>query len=442
MSFLDRYTDETQHDAPSLDEETTARVTEAVMGRINGEFAADEVLSPDEETRKAIAGRIRHWTGKELRARDLPVDRNVEAALAQSIEHQMLGLGFLEPLLDLSDTISEIMLNQDGSVWVMPKGEVNPVRAEDLLDGFVTPSGTAVRIVIDKVLGRVGRRVSEAEPVVAAKLPRSRRLPAGARVNVVIPPVANGPYPGMNIRLYEPKPVPPDQLLDWGELNEHMMDFLREAVHSQMRIMVAGGTATGKTTLLSCLAGLIPKEHRIVLVEDPAEIFVDHPHVVSLEARPPTVEGKYGIEVGDLVTTAMRMSPRWLVVGEVRHGDAAVWLMRAQMSDHPGMSTIHADDPKTAVETLCLLAMVDNEPPVRYKATKSMIVRAVDIFVQIGIDRPGVRRVKRIGQVEPQLHRGDVFITDLFLFRPEESTRDKPVWERVGELTRTRMSAR
>jgi pilus assembly protein CpaF len=206
--------------------------------------------------------------------------------------------------------------------------------------------------------------------------------------------------------------------------------------------MVAGGTATGKTTLLSCLAGLIPKEHRIVLVEDPAEIFVDHPHVVSLEARPPTVEGKYGIEVGDLVTTAMRMSPRWLVVGEVRHGDAAVWLMRAQMSDHPGMSTIHADDPKTAVETLCLLAMVDNEPPVRYKATKSMIVRAVDIFVQIGIDRPGVRRVKRIGQVEPQLHRGDVFITDLFLFRPEESTRDKPVWERVGELTRTRMSAR
>jgi len=205
-----------------------------------------------------------------------------------------------------------------------------------------------------------------------------------------------------------------------------------------MHIVVAGGTATGKTTLLSCLAGLIPKHLRIVLAEDPAEVFLDHPHCVSLEARPATTDGKYGVSIGDLVTTAMRMSPRWLVVGEVRQGDAAVWLMRAQMSDHPGLSTVHADDPKSAVETLCLLAMIDNEPPVRYQATKGLIVRAIDLFVQIGIDRWGMRRVTRIGQVRPQLHQGDVFIEDLFLFRPEQSTKDEPVWEKVGELTRSR----
>ncbi len=134
----------------------------------------------------------------------------------------------------------------------------------------------------------------------------------------------------------------------------------------------------------------------------------------------------------------MRMSPRWLVVGEVRHGDAAVWLMRAQMSDHPGMSTIHADDPKSAVEMLCLLAMIDNDPPVRYQATKTLITRAIDIFVQIGIDPWGVRRITRIGQVAPQLKAGDVWIDDLYLYRPEKSTKDNPVWEKVGELTRSR----
>ena len=162
---------------------------------------------------------------------------------------------------------------------------------------------------------------------------------------------------------------------------------------------------------------------------------VEHPHVVSLEARPATTEGKYGVRVGDLVTTAMRMSPRWLVVGEVRHGDAAVWLMRAQMSDHPGMSTIHADDPKSAVETLCLLAMIDNDPPVRYQATKTLIARSIDLFVQIGIDPWGVRRITRIGQVAPQLKAGEVWIDDLYLYRAEQSTREQPVWEEVGELT-------
>ena len=435
--MLDQYVTR-QQATPTLDANTASEITAAVVAHINTEFSPAQVLTPDDETRRAITERIRYWVGAELRARNLgAVDYRTEADLAQRIEHQMLGLGFLEPLLGRSD-ISEIMLNQDGSLWLMLKGRTNPTPVQDTLPDFVTPSVTEVRIVIDKLLGQVGRRVSEAEPIVAAKLPRTPKLPAGARVNVVIPPIANGPYPEMNIRLYEPKPVPPEQLLAWKELNEEMMNFLRLAVQRQLRLMVAGGTATGKTTLLSCLVGLIPHDLRIVLIEDPAEIFVEHPHVVSLEARPATVEGKYGVSLGDLVTTAMRMSPRWLVVGEVRHGDAAVWLMRAQMSDHPGMSTIHADDPKSAVEMLCLLAMIDNDPPVRYQATKTLITRAIDIFVQIGIDPWGVRRITRIGQVAPQLKAGDVWIDDLYLYRPEKSTKDNPVWEKVGELTRSR----
>jgi pilus assembly protein CpaF len=423
----------------TISPEVAAEVAEAVVAHINAEFSPGQILAPDGQTVEAISERIRYWTGAELRARGLGgVDFRLEAELATRIQHQLLGLGFLEPLLGRRD-ISEIMINQDGGVWLMLRGMHNAVRAEEAIPGFTRPSVSEVRIVVDKMLGAVGRRISEAEPIVAAKIPRSPKVPAGARVNVVAPPIANGPYPAINIRFYEEKPVRPEQILAWGEMNQAMMEMLRDAIQRQLRIMIAGGTATGKTTLLSCLAGLIPPEHRILLVEDPAEIFLDHPHVVSLEARPATVDGRYGVSMGDLVTTAMRMSPKWLLLGEVRHGKAAVWLLRAQMSDHPGMSTIHADEPRDAVKTLCLLAAIDHDPPLQEKATRTLISRAVDVFIQIGIDRYGVRRVTRIVQVEPELQGGDVWMNDVWVFRPEQSTKDEPVWEQVGELTRQRV---
>lgn len=424
----------------SIDPETVSDIAEAVTARINAEFSPSQILAPDDTTRQAIIERIRYWTQAELRARNLGyVDYHVEADLALRIQHQMLGLGFLEPLLERGD-LSEIMLNQDGTLWVLVKGTVDPIRVEEIMPNFNRPSVTEVRVVLDKLLGAVGRRVNEAEPIVAAKLPRSPKIPAGARVNVVIPPIANGPYPEINIRFYEAKPVKPEQLLAWGVLNERILETLIYIVKNQGRLMIAGGTATGKTTFLSALASQIPRQHRIILIEDPAEIFLDHPHVVSLEARPPTVDGKYGVSVGDLVTTSMRMTPRWLIVGEIRHGDAAVWLLRAQMSDHPGMSTVHADDPKAAVETLCLLAAIDNNPPVRHQATKALIALAVHYFIQIGIDPWGVRRVMRVGQVDPELKAGEVFIHDLFLYRPEQSTRERPVWEQLGEPTRFKVA--
>jgi pilus assembly protein CpaF len=421
-----------------LDEATTSDLMRAVKQQINTEFEPQEVLSPDDDTKGRIIERIRYHTQNEIRRCGMgTLDVRIEQDLAERIQHQMLGLGFLEPILDRGD-VSEIMMNQDGSLWLMMKGEINPVAVQTVVPDFRLPTVNDVEIVIDKLLGQVNRRVNEAEPIVAAKIPRSPRLPAGARVNVIIPPIANGPYPEMNIRLYEAKPVTPEQLLAWGEMNEELMDFLRSCVQRQMRIMVAGGTATGKTTLLSCLVGFIPHDLRIVFIEDPAEIFVEHPHVVSLEARQATVQGLYGVSVGSLVTTAMRMSPRWLVVGEVRHGDAAVWLMRAQMSDHPGMSTLHADNPKSAVETLCLLASIDNTPPVRYQATKTLIARAVDLFVQIGIDPFGVRRITRVTQVASELKGGEVWVDDIYRYDEQKSTREKPVWHKVGDLTRSR----
>ncbi len=417
----------------TLNEEAAQQVTAAVMARINAEFGARDILAPDAKTEARLRERIRLVTQAALRQAGLgSVSVREENELVERIANQLLGLGFLEKLLPPARTdLSEIMINPDGRVWLMPKGQTHAVGADD-----IRPSVAEVRLVIDKILGSLSRRVSEAEPIVAAKLPRSDRLPAGARVNVVVPPIANGPYPMLNVRLYEEKPVLSEQLLAWGALNQEMIELLIQCVQGHLRIMICGGTVTGKTTLLSCVASFIPPEERVVLVEDPAEIFLDHPHVASLEARPPNIEGHYGVSLGDLVTTAMRMSPRWLVVGEVRTGKAAVWLLRAQMSDHPGLSTIHADSPRAAVETLCLLAQMDLN--VRREATKHLIARAIDLFVHIGYDRWNRRRVMRITEVVPELKHGDVWLNDVYRFDEDNSTADRPVWAQVGQVSRTR----
>ena len=356
-------------------------------------------------------------------------------AVVREVMAQAFGLGWLEPLLDMAarGEITEIMLNPDGTVWTIPKGEVFPQPVPGL-----RPSPQAARVVIDKMLAVVGRRMTEAEPIVSAKLPRSERFPAGARVHVVAPPIANGEYPAVNIRFFEARPVTRKRMVEeWKMLPPAMADMLEDAVRKRLRIIVAGGTGTGKTTFLSFLANMIPPENRIVMAEDPAEIFLDRPHVVSLEARPPNLEGKFGVDMGQLVTAAMRMTPRWwLIVGEVRRGDVGMWLFRAQMSDHPGLSTVHADSPREVVATFGTLLMLDLN--VKLAATKDLFRRAVDIIVQIGFDPFGVRRVLEVVEVEPELRGGDVRFRPLWRYVAEKSTAENPVWEKVNDITRVR----
>jgi len=414
---------------PTVDEALLAEIIAAVIQRVNTEFSPDEILAPSEAVRRQIGERIAVIARAELRRRNLMAAFSAaqEQAFIQRIIHQTLGLGFLEELLPPGRTdVSEIMVNQDGTLWVMPRG----ARRSQPVDAH--PSAAEVRLVIDKLLGPQAKALSEANPVVSARLPRSVRLPAGARVNIVGLPIANGEYPIVNIRLYEDKPVTPQQILAWGMANEEIMDFLQELIAgNEGRVMIAGGTASGKTTLLSVLCNYIHSEARIVLIEEPAEIFIAHPHVVSMEARPPSVEGKYGVPLGTLVTTAMRQSPEWLVVGEVRTGQAAVWLLRAQMSDHPGLSTVHAESPAAAVDTLCLLALMDMD--VRFEATKRLITHAIRTFVQVGFDRRHVRRVLRVTRVEPELKHGNVFLHDVFRFDEQASTAGRPVWIAIAD---------
>ena len=433
MMGLKKYLGEKEK-GPLLTEELKEEIASEVMTRVSEEFGPERLFAPTEETKKEAVERIRHFVRVALRAREMVIEQSREEALISCIAHRMLGLGFLEQLLPPARTdLTEIALTPDGRVWVMPKGQIDFVPVDDL-----HPSISEVERVVDRILGAHSRALSVANPSVDAKIPRSKRLPGGARVKVLHPCVAPGDgYPAVNIRLYEPKPVKPSQIIQWGEANQEIMETLAEAVKRRLRIIVSGGTNTGKTTLLSAICNFLPREERVITVEDPQEIYVDHPHVVSLEARPPTLEGKFGYSLAQGVDDALRMSPRWLIVGEVRTGDAALSLLRAQMTDHAGISTIHADSPKGAIERLALLLRADTG--MRREPAKELIHAAVDLVVHLTFDRFGVRRIQYVSQLDENLHHGDIYFDNIFVLDQEASTEEKPVWRKVGELTRTRL---
>jgi pilus assembly protein CpaF len=238
-------------------------------------------------------------------------------------------------------------------------------------------------------------------------------LKGGARVKILHNIIAPGKgFPSINIRLFEPNPVSPDQLIGWNVAPEPVIRKLLALVGRETRVMVIGGTATGKTTLLSAICNSIPKEQRVVKIEDPEEIWIDHPHVVTIEARPVCSGASvlpYAVKDG--VDDAMRMSPRYLIVGEVRRGDAALALFRAMMSDHPGLTTFHAYSPEAAVHRLGVIMLMDAGVPM--EATKEIFTQAMDLVVQVGwLD--GRRQILGISQVEKRLVGGEVRFRPLY----------------------------
>ena len=282
------------------------------------------------------------------------------AELAETVMGRVGGLGFFLPQFTRDD-ICEIVVNPDGSLWVLKKTERDFERVQDDLD----PQG--VWRAVEALLRPTGRSVNEAVPTVSAKLPRVKSLPGlqgGARLQINHPAIVTGEHglPSINIRLFEPSPVKPDTLVRWGMAPECVIRKLIDFVRREARVMTFGGTVSGKTTFTSALCSGIPKSARVVKVEDPEEIWIDHPHVVTLEVRdavPGTSVDAFSLRNG--VDRAMRMSPRWLIVGEVRTGDAAAALFRAQMSDHPGLSTFHAESPEALVERLSLIMYIDEK---------------------------------------------------------------------------------
>ncbi|MPM20273.1 putative conjugal transfer protein [bioreactor metagenome] len=286
--------------------------------------------------------------------------------------------------------------------------------------------------VLDRLIGPQNKTLNETNPSINAKLPATTHNPGGGRIKALHPVIAPpGRNPSINIRLYEQKPVKPEWLLERGMMSSEMMEVLRQAMEKGARILISGGTRTGKTTLLSALCNFLPTIWRIVKIEDPEEIWVDRPTVQTVEARPQAI----GTDVrpytlADGVDDAMRMSPDYLVIGEVRDGVAAMSLFRALMTGHSGACTFHADSPREAARRLATVMGAD--AGVKPHEANQMICDAVDLLVQIGI-RHEVRRVIAISNVSKDLKNGDVYFEPIYRYK-EDSPAEEPCWEKIGEL--------
>lgn len=345
------------------------------------------------------------------------VSETVVPALVDQVVAKVGGLSFFHELLPpIRNDLTEIMMNADGSLWGIKKDARDAKRLE------YHPNEQETWRAVETLLAPIGRAISKATPLVNAKIPRGDGM-GGARVHIVHPRLAPGEgYPVINIRIFEPKPVTLEQLLEWDVAPAHVLDALVGWVRNEYRLLISGATATGKTTVLSAIANGIPRDARVVKIEDPEEIWIDHPHVVSLEARPAQIGSNTpGVTVKDLVDSALRMSPRWLIVGEVRTGDVANTLFRAQMSDHPGLSTFHATDPRHTVHRMALIMFADEG--IRMAAAKENFSQAIDLVAQIGW-LEGRRQLVGVWAVRKELKGGDVVMDDVYLAAGYRMTED------------------
>jgi pilus assembly protein CpaF len=410
-----------------LDEITRSGVFNDVIDQVNQDFQPAMLQSPSETDRMRIRERVEALIAAALRKRNSRPGVQQEAILSEELTRRILGLGFLDVLLPPARTdISEITIYSRGLVQIMRKGSVR----WETID--LRPEAGEIWRVLDRLIGPQNKTLNETNPSINAKLPATPHNPGGGRIKALHPVIAPpGRNPSINIRLYEQKPVRPEWLLEREVMNSEMMDTLKQAMEKGYRILISGGTRTGKTTLLSALCNFLPQGWRIVKIEDPEEIWVDRPTVQTVEARPQAV----GTDVkpytlADGVDDAMRMSPDYLVIGEVRDGMAAMSLFRALMTGHSGACTFHADSPREAARRLATVMGAD--AGVRPHEANQMISDAVDLLVQIGI-RHEVRRVIAISNVAKDLKNGDVFFEPIYRY-VEESSATEPKWEKLGEL--------
>ncbi|HUE38086.1 MAG TPA: ATPase, T2SS/T4P/T4SS family [Candidatus Binatia bacterium] len=310
------------------------------------------------------------------------------------------GLGVLDSLL-ADDSISEIMVNGPAEVFVERRGAL-----EETTVRFA--SAERLRDLIVKIAADVGRVIDERQPLLDA------RLRDGSRVNAVLTPLAvRGPY--LTIRRFPNRRLVAEQLVENGTLSAPMLALLRAAVVGRISMLVAGGTGTGKTTLLAALCGFISPRERIVSIEDAAELRLPLPHVLPMEARPPDAAGEGAVTIRDLVRNALRMRPDRIVVGEVR-GAEALDMLQAMNTGHEGsLTTIHANSPREALQRLeTLVLFAGTELPQR--AVREQIVGAIDLIVQVSRGRDGRRRVTAIeeltGLESEQFTTGEIFRYD------------------------------
>ncbi|MFQ6015724.1 MAG: CpaF family protein [Anaerolineae bacterium] len=345
------------------------------------------------------------------------LNRTERARLFEQIVSEILGLGPIDPLLE-DDTITEIMVNGPHQVFIERDGKLE--RLGDLFE-----NEEHVMRIIDRIVSPLGRRVDESSPYVDA------RLPDGSRVNVIIPPLAiKGPT--VTIRKFFKNPLTIENLINFGSITPEAVEFLRACVEARLNIVVSGGTGTGKTTLLNILSSFIPDDERIVTIENAAELQLRQEHVVTLESRPPNIEGKGEITIRDLVVNALRMRPDRIVVGEVRAGEA-LDMLQAMNTGHDGsLTTAHSNSPRDTLarlETMCLMAGMD----LPLRAIREQMASALDLIIHQERLKDGSRKVVRVTEVQGM--EGDVIVlSDIFKFKQTGIAEDGTI---LGQLEPT-----
>ena len=411
----------------NLDPALRNQLINEAIDRVNAQFSLLVLNDPTDEDRQAAREFVSAFLSAAAHNRQLRLNAEQQRDLTDEIVRRVLGLGFLDLLLPPGRTdISEIAIYSSGLVQIMRKGQV---RFEDAPHH---PEPGEIWRVLNRILGPQSKTLNEANPSLNARLPQTLHNPGGGRIKAVHPCIAPpGKSPSINIRLFEQKPVLPAWLVERGALSAAMMDTLRISMAQGHRILICGETRTGKTTLLSALCNFLPAPWRIIKIEDPEEIWIDRPTVQTLEARPQTAGTEmrpYTLATG--VDDAMRMSPDYLIVGEVRDGRAGAALFRALMTGHSGACTFHAATPQEAVNRLTNVIGTDLNTAAANVA--QMITMALDLFVQIGIVQEQ-RRVVSISAVERELQGGSVRFTPIWKY-DFEAPREHPRWERTGVL--------
>ena len=319
--------------------------------------------------------------------------------LEEDVFNEAMRLGPLEELL-ADESVSEIMVNGPHKVYIERKGKL-------VLSDCQFTDDASVLAVIERIVAPLGRRIDESQPYVDA------RLADGSRVNAIIAPLAlSGPT--ITIRKFSKSALTPEDFIRFGTWTHNAAEFMKLCVILRKNIIVAGGTGSGKTTLLNLLSGYIPSNERIVTVEDAAELRLQQPHVVRLEARPPNIEGKGAVTIRDLVKNCLRMRPDRIIVGECRSGEA-LDMLQAMNTGHDGsLTTVHANSPRDVISRLETMVMMSGmELP--SKAIREQIASAVDIIIHESRLSDGSRKVVAITEVTG-LEGSQIVMQDIFAF--------------------------
>jgi pilus assembly protein CpaF len=392
--------------------ELKGRIHHACIAKLGPQLYASG--ADGESSNEDLAEKVLRVVTEQLALDRTPLTREERRQVTREITDDILGYGPLEPLLR-DDSVTEVMVNNHDRVYVERSGKI------EATDATFVDNAHLLRI-IDKIVSQVGRRVDESSPMVDA------RLPDGSRVNAIIPPLSlRGPT--LTIRKFSRDPYTMDDLITFGTVSPEAAQFLSACVRGKLNCLISGGTGTGKTTTLNALSAFVPNDERIVTIEDAAELQLQQDHVITLESRPPNIEGEGEIRIRELVRNALRMRPDRIIVGEVR-GAETLDMLQAMNTGHEGsLTTIHANTPRDALsrlETLVMTAGVE----LPHRAIREQISSAFDLLVQISRLVDGSRRITHITEVL-RMESDVITLQDVYVAKPPdddaESEADKPV---------------